>query len=65
MIQFQEEKNLKTNELFALRIFPRGGKTRKAGNVVVYLKGGAVDINGSAKARDALRRDVADWTTAP
>jgi len=46
---------------YALRIWPQGGRKKKAGNVMVYLNDRVVDVNGNWKARTALRSWFRDW----
>jgi hypothetical protein len=47
--------------LYALRIWSRGGRRRKCGNVTVYVNDGVVDVYGNEYARANLRALICDW----
>lgn len=46
---------------YALRIWPRGGRRKRGGNVVVYISDGVVDVNGNASARASLKNWIREW----
>ena len=61
-VQFENVVGQKSGLPYALRIFPRGGKRKGAGNITFYVQGGYADILGNEKARVQLRGLVRDWT---
>jgi len=62
-VQTVELTNPKNGEVFGVRFWPRGGKSKKAGNVTVYLGAANVDINGREAARGILRQQIEAWSS--
>ena len=59
--QFEPIIHKHSGEAYGRRIWPRGGRKKGCGNIAVYVKEGALDLNGVLEKRNSLKAMVKDW----